>query len=270
MASFRHTFPKPFRAMPYVLASVNGFVQDAADPGLWDCINGSFVVSIRSTGRAGFSANIYRVDSSPESMTDGWHGPIVVHYIAWDYFQEESSSSQTGKAKGRVAGERGREGEVGVLFGTWDVEHQHPPPVGAPWVPPAGELPNSHYYQDVTAHNPPFWPEDADARGGAEAGRGGAAELESELAAYGGGQPEVVRVHFGTRFGEAPRVIVGSRITSPYDRQAVLALTVRSVDTTGFDVNVARVDNSWAVQALSLDYIAWLPSHDMATGDALG
>ena len=67
--------------MPYVLASVNGFVFDATDPGRWDCVNGSFVVSIRSTGRAGFSANIYRADSSPTSMTDGWHGPAVVHYI---------------------------------------------------------------------------------------------------------------------------------------------------------------------------------------------
>jgi len=44
-------------------------------------------------------------------------------------------------------------------------------------------------------------------------------DIESELAAYGGGQPEVIRVPFKTTFGEAPRVLVTSRITCPYDRQ---------------------------------------------------
>ncbi len=86
------------------------------------------------------------------------------------------------------------------------------------------------------------------------------------MAAYGGGQPEVVKVPFGTVFGEPPRVLVGARITCPYDRQAVLALTVRSVDTHGFELNVARVDQSWALQALAVEYIAWVPSYDMATG----
>ena len=37
----------------------------------------------------GFSANVYRTDGSPVSMTDGWHGPMIIHYIAWDYFKHK-------------------------------------------------------------------------------------------------------------------------------------------------------------------------------------
>jgi len=79
-------------------------------------------------------------------------------------------------------------------------------------------------------------------------GTEGGGDVELELAAYGGGQPEVVRVPFKTTFGEPPRVVVGARLTSGYDRQAVLAVTVRAVDTEGFYLNVARVDQSWALQ----------------------
>jgi hypothetical protein len=43
LASFRHAFPKPFRAKPSVLATVNGFVQDLANPNRWDTVNGSWV-----------------------------------------------------------------------------------------------------------------------------------------------------------------------------------------------------------------------------------
>jgi hypothetical protein len=267
LASFRHSFPKPFRASPHVLASVNGFVQDvsAAGANTWDTVNGSFVVTVRSTGRAGFSANVYRTDGAPASMTDGWHGPLIVAYVAWDYFQEEGNGNgrQRG-SKGRAAGERGREGEVGVLFGSWDVPPNKSPPPGAPWVPAAGDLPDAHHFMPVTPHNPPGTAGKAN-KDKAGAGVDGI-DLESEMAAYGGGQPEVVRVPFGTVFDEPPRVLVASRITCPYDRQAVLALTVRTVSTNGFELNVARVDQSWALQAYAVDYIAWLPSHDMVTG----
>ena len=132
LASCRHTFPKPFRSKPYVLASINGFVHDASSGSSnpWATVNGSWVVSIRSTGRAGFSANLYRTDSSPESMTDGWHGPLVLHYIAWDYFGEEEQGGAGQGARARFAGERGREGEVGILFGSYNVPAVHPPPPG--------------------------------------------------------------------------------------------------------------------------------------------
>jgi hypothetical protein len=264
---------------PYVLASINGFVRDASfssqysNP--WTTVNGSWVVSIRSTGRAGFSANVYRTDASLAYMTDGWHGPLILHYVAWDYFKEEQQGTAKKGPRGRFAGERGREGEVGILFGSFDLPAVHPPPPGAPWVTPAGPLSDERFFEKITPHNQP-WSRSEDIQGvsysGAGAGGGGAGageeaggDLESEMAAYGGGQPEVVKVPFGTVFGEAPRVLVSARITCPYDRQAVVALTVRSVDTQGFELNVLRVDHSWALQALAVEYIAWIPSYDMVT-----
>ena len=74
--------------------------------------------------------------------------------------------------------------------------------------------------EHVAAHNA-GWSEDSDAyrRSAGALGEGGGVDIESELAAYGGGQPEVIRVPFKTTFGEAPRVLVTSRITCPYDRQ---------------------------------------------------
>jgi hypothetical protein len=233
------------------------------------------VVSIRSTGRAGFSANVYRTDASLAYMTDGWHGPLILHYVAWDYFKEEQQGTAKKGPRGRFAGERGREGEVGILFGSFDLPAVHPPPPGAPWVTPAGPLSDERFFEKITPHNQP-WSRSEDIQGvsysGAGAGGGGAGageeaggDLESEMAAYGGGQPEVVKVPFGTVFGEAPRVLVSARITCPYDRQAVVALTVRSVDTQGFELNVLRVDHSWALQALAVEYIAWIPSYDMVT-----
>jgi hypothetical protein len=116
---------------------------------------------VRSTGRGGFSANIYRTDASPASMTDGWHGPLgtaftcftstpvqiltpemltVIHYIAWDYVTHQGPGGGGGVNGGMPAGERGREGEVGVLFGSWDIPRLHAPPGGAVWVPPPGEV----------------------------------------------------------------------------------------------------------------------------------
>ena len=276
LAQFRHTFPKPFRSAPHVLASVNGFVADVSpgNAGRWDAVNASFVVTIRSTGRAGFSANIYRTDASPVDMTDGWHGPLLVHYVAWDYFANASGPGvgATSKGRARAAGERGREGEVGILFGSWTVDASQTAPPGAPWVAPAGRFRPEDYGATVTPHKAASQP-GVDGAGWGEGLDGGGpagehrddGDMPSELAAYGGGQPEVVRIAFGTSFGEPPRLLVGARLTGPHDRQAVLALTVAGVTTEGCEVHVARVDQSWAVQALALDYIAWLPSYDMVT-----
>ena len=65
----------------------------------------------------------------------------------------KKNSFERGGGKGGTPGERGREGEVGILFGSWDINAAYAPAEGAPWVPPAGALPNYHHFEKVTAQN---------------------------------------------------------------------------------------------------------------------
>ena len=109
-----HSFPRAFKgANPRVLAFISGVARNArnAPDGSWHpaACNCTFAVTIRETGRAFFSVNVYRVDAAPESGTDGWPAPLLLRYIAWDGDEEGDAGEEAGQ----------RPPPAGVQFGTF-------------------------------------------------------------------------------------------------------------------------------------------------------